>query len=362
MKPSNDAESSICAEKDHCDEKSNSVYTEKKIGANTYFHNPITNYAFAFVDDLLRFAGKYKESKDSLEVCAPGEEYNIPIKLQLFVDPAKKNILYFIKDNIVPFQTALFAEGLAKDFNVFVVGEMLYNIVIHGVVYITTSRGVKWFLETHFYPRMERMYFEHVSLFEHLKVDKIPTKKSYVHHHTDLTEEGTCVFKNWDDQIDSYIFFHQDEMDYFCAAQNLQKDARFVISNYPVKSLKIDEGKIKRDPDMPSILCFDKFDECARKIAKLYTKPCKLYVLANKKQDNKGGKITYIPRTHAFFLNCIPICTHFFVGEIGLSTHFNIFLAQMGGLKCVVPQYFHSLPRCKKYRTLEEAARKIDEE
>lgn len=330
-------------------------YNEVIIGSNIYFKNE-NNHLFNISQEQHNYHGKILDGKIvNQNISRHLFTYDIQ-KLQEKVKD-KQVILFYVNKKSI-YHIRKLCESLVQKYNVFVVGDLFYNIKINGVYYIyyKNKNVINPIIKL---LNVKKIFITDFNYF--LFSDKLEGQKIYyIHNKLDLFPDYDCkvyknngigLIKNYINLVDNVLFFSKDEKENFELFYNLELNNQKMACLPLFKNMKMNLSKKEN-----IIVCYDKHIENAIKFLKVFNSvnnnKYKL-ILFNEDVKLEDENIIYKTRNEYKLMEALSSSKIFITFETNEYTFYNTFLSIHYNCVSIVPKYYSELNnKCVTYSSI----------
>ena len=321
----------------------NVSFNEVLIGGNVYFKSE-SNHLFKMRDDILVYHGVLENNK-IIQKCIPRYKFNLNVQHK---GTTKEFILFYV-DEKIPYSLRKIMESYVVKYNVIVIGKLLYNVIINGVIYIAShtdnliNNVIRQF-------KISKVFTTNFNVL--LYTQKKETQKFYYIHTAielfpsydgkSMKNNGVGYIKNMMHNFDSLLFFSQSELDYFKNFLNVKEIQNASLVAYPLLA------KQKQDIKKENIIVsYDKhptqLTEFFKHFNKMMNNTYKLVIFNDDIQNLPAKNIIILPRNEHNFNMTLQKAKLFLTFETLDYTNYNILSAMYNNVLCIIPKYYKEL-------------------
>lgn len=335
---------------------------EVSINGKTYLKTDEDDYLFS-ITEKFNYVGKYDKennliknefykisdsNKTHLDEKNDNSILNIGIKAETNDEKTNESVIpkqfvcIFVDSTKLHYHTILFWKYLeSKGMFVILIGEKIPCIRVKNTFFqnILTCNVLLEKLKN----KILVMYAETSDIFKYLHSDSFPNVgKVLVIHKTSIISDIVNLNKNFIDYYTKFMFYSEDEKNRFQRIYNQIDKNKITMSKYLVKGIKTIEddttSKIK------TLITYDSDPFCYINIFKeLDPEKYKLIIFNDNQYEDMPKNIEIFPRCIENFICLLKVSNVFITLEHCYYTHFNITLAKIGKLKCLLHDYYTNM-------------------
>jgi len=274
----------------------------------------------------------------------------------------KPTLLYFLNNSHIHYHTRILCEYLVNqhNFHVIVVGEKLWNIFINGVMYMRLNSKCINYIARFNIVKIFMESFKFFIFFCKSMFDE-NIEYNFICYKLQFAQDEIIFSKNFYFKIDKFIFFSQNELNYFKifytqSQINLQD---YILSSYIISDIayNLTPQNLNTNMETNYIITYDK---CADESITFFKKICenidtnqifKLIIFTDNISEeviNGNKNILIYPRYENTFFSVLDSAHYFFTYQIQPYSHFMITMALKCNLVCFIPKYFQGLQSADK--------------